>query len=225
MTSKLLAVALAACMPVASARSCSAHTTGSALVHERRYDLTGKVAVMTGSDGGIGLGGAVGLAAANATVILLSHHPESKGADAAAAVARQTGNPKVFAIGVDLASLASVRAAAASVLALSARVDVLVCSAGVNAPPRGYPITADGFEFVLQVMVLGHAYLTRLLLPALRESRGRVISTASTVDLLRFDAEGRVRVVMDVCPANGLATNCTDLAALREAASSARPPT
>jgi NAD(P)-dependent dehydrogenase (short-subunit alcohol dehydrogenase family) len=130
---------------------CNVHSTSTSLVHERRYDLSGKVAVMTGSDGsGIGYGGALGFATANATLILLSHRPASRGADAARRIQLESGNDKIHVIGVDLASLTSVRAAAAAIVDISPRVDVLVCSAGVNEPPPDHALTEDGLEFVFQ---------------------------------------------------------------------------
>ena len=96
----------------------------------------------------------MGIATTNATLILLSHHPESRGADAVRELRLASGNMNIFSIGIDFSSLTSVRDAAAAIVEIYHRVDVLVCSAGVNEPPHGHEMTEDGFEFVFQVTLV-----------------------------------------------------------------------
>jgi NAD(P)-dependent dehydrogenase (short-subunit alcohol dehydrogenase family) len=80
---------------------------------------------------------------------------------------------------LDLASLASVREAAAKILAAHETVDILVNNAGVMAIPQRK--TEDGFEMQFGVNHLGHFALTALVFPALRRSLGaRVVSVTST---------------------------------------------
>jgi NAD(P)-dependent dehydrogenase (short-subunit alcohol dehydrogenase family) len=80
---------------------------------------------------------------------------------------------------LDLASLASVEAFAARLLAARTSLDVLVNNAGVMAPPRR-SITRDGFELQLGTNYLGHFALTAQLLPLLRQGHdARVVNLAS----------------------------------------------
>jgi NAD(P)-dependent dehydrogenase (short-subunit alcohol dehydrogenase family) len=82
-------------------------------------------------------------------------------------------------VSLDLASLASVREAAARIVAAHPRVDILVNNAGVMATLDHR--TEDGFKMQLGVNHLGHFALTALLLPALLESDdARVVSVTST---------------------------------------------
>src|SRR3954451_5532150 len=123
-------------------------------------DQSGKIAVVTGANSGIGFHAARELAAHGAKVILAVRDADGKGADAAA---RMTGDVEVRRL--DLADLSSVRAFATTVDEL----DLLVNNAGVMATPRR--TTADGFELQLGANHLGHFALTGLLLDKLRGGR------------------------------------------------------
>jgi NAD(P)-dependent dehydrogenase (short-subunit alcohol dehydrogenase family) len=86
---------------------------------------------------------------------------------------------------LDLASLASVRSAAETILAKHDRIDILVNNAGVMAPPESK--TADGFELQFGVNHLGHYVFTSQLLPALlRADAARVVSVTSTAHHMGF---------------------------------------
>ncbi len=142
-------------------------------------DLTGRRAVVTGANSGLGLETARDLTRHGAHVTLACRDPE-RGAAALAEVQR-TAAPGVEAdvAALDLASLASVRAFAdAWVAEHPAGLDLLVNNAGVMAIPRG--LTADGFERQFGTNHLGHFALTGLLLPALRlGTDARVVTVAS----------------------------------------------
>ena len=91
--------------------------------------MQGKVVVITGSNNGIGKETAVGVATQGATTVLACRNQQK--ADAAAAeVTRRSGNDDVHVVALDLADLASVRAAAAEILARWDRLDVLINNAG-----------------------------------------------------------------------------------------------
>lgn len=133
-------------------------------------DQTGRVAVVTGANTGVGLATARALAKAGATVVLACR--DQARADAAAA---ETGGEPVL---LDLGSLASVRAGAERVIAQHQRVDLLINNAGVMMTPRGR--TQDGFELQIGINHLGHFALTGLLLPAMLAVPGSRIVTVSS---------------------------------------------
>ncbi len=141
-------------------------------------DLTGRVAVVTGANGGLGLEVARELARKGGHVVMASRD-QAKAESARAAVQRELPDASVELQPLDLASLASVRGAAASILAAHPRIDILVNNAGVMGIPERR--TEDGFEMQLGVNHLGHFTLTARLLPALLQSTGaRVVSVTST---------------------------------------------
>jgi NAD(P)-dependent dehydrogenase (short-subunit alcohol dehydrogenase family) len=121
---------------------------------------TGKLAVVTGANSGIGLETARRLAAAGASVVL-AVRSVAKGEAAARDI---PGTTRVEQL--DLASLASVAAFTDRLLADGRPVDLLVNNAGVMAVPARQT-TADGFELQFGTNYLGHFALTGLLLPLL----------------------------------------------------------
>lgn len=145
-------------------------------------DLSGRVAVVTGANGGLGLQTATVLAAKGAHV-LLAARDERKTARAMEAITRATPDAHLTAVALDLGDLASVAAAAAAILAQVSRVDLLVNNAGVMGTPEGR--TVDGFETQLGVDHLGHWALTAHLLPALLAApAARVVTVTSFARLM-----------------------------------------
>ena len=130
-------------------------------------DLAGKTVIVTGANSGIGLAAAAALATAGATVVL-AVRDQAKGEAAAATI---TGTTEVRPL--DLASLDSVRAFAAS---WTGGIDLLINNAGVMIPPLSR--TADGFELQFGTNHLGHFALTNLLLPRVAAA-GRVVTVSS----------------------------------------------
>ena len=134
-------------------------------------DLTGRTAVVTGANSGIGRHTARELAAHGAIVVLACRNVES-GREAAAGM---PGTTRVEEL--DLASQASVRAFADR---WQGPLDLLVNNAGVMTPPR-YRQTEDGFELQYGTNHLGHFALTGRLLPALLEARAPRVVTVSSI--------------------------------------------
>ncbi len=141
-------------------------------------DLSGRTAVVTGSNGGLGQENARALAAAGATVVVASR--ESEKTDRAVEelkAAVPDGNFEV--VPLDLASLDSVRQAASRIASEHPTLDILINNAGVMAVAEAQ--TADGFEMQFGVNHLGHWALTALLLkPLLNAPAGRVVTVTST---------------------------------------------
>jgi len=139
-------------------------------------DLTGRTAVVTGANSGIGRVAARRLAAAGAHVIL-AVRTTAKGEAAASSM---PGSTEVRRL--DLADLASVRAFANGV---TTDVDLLINNAGVMAVPESR--TADGFEMQIGTNHLGHFALTNLLLERVTGRVVTVSSGAHRAGAIRFD--------------------------------------
>ncbi|MFI8995068.1 oxidoreductase [Streptomyces sp. NPDC053542] len=138
-------------------------------------DLTGKLAVVTGANSGLGYVTARELARRGAKVILACRDKD-RGAAAAAQLHSEVPASDVEMRTLDLADLASVRGFAADLA--PARLDLLINNAGVMALPHRR--TADGFEMQFGTNHLGHFALTGLLLPALLATPGARVVTVSS---------------------------------------------
>ena len=141
-------------------------------------NLSGRIAVVTGANGGLGLETVRALAGAGAHVVMAARNPEKTEAAVAELRAAQA-DASLEVVPLDLGSLASVRACAEKILANHDRIDLLVNNAGVMACPRRE--TEDGFEMQLGVNHLGHWALTAQLMPAiLAADAARVVTVTST---------------------------------------------
>ncbi|MFD7028724.1 oxidoreductase [Streptomyces sp. NPDC059917] len=140
-------------------------------------DQSGRTAVVTGANSGIGYVTARELARRGARV-LLACRSEVRGRAAEARLRREVPDAQVEFAPLDLADLASVREFAAGFGAGHDSLDLLVNNAGVMALPYGR--TVDGFETQIGVNHLGHFALTGLLLPHLLRAPGaRIVSLSS----------------------------------------------
>jgi NAD(P)-dependent dehydrogenase (short-subunit alcohol dehydrogenase family) len=141
-------------------------------------DQSGRVAVVTGANGGLGLEVARELARRGALVVMAARD-QAKAEAARASIRAQVPDARLELRPLDLASLASVGEAAAAILANHPRIDLLVNNAGVMAIAERR--TGDGFEMQLAVNHLGHFALTAQLVEALLGSAdARVVSVTST---------------------------------------------
>ena len=138
----------------------------------------GRTAVVTGANGGLGLETARQLAAKGAHVVMAVRNQE-KTAAAVDEIRASVPDAALELVALDLASQASVRAAAKQIMAAHQRIDLLINNAGVMGIPEAK--TVDGFEMQLGVDHLGHWSLTALLLPALLRTPGaRIVTVTST---------------------------------------------
>jgi NAD(P)-dependent dehydrogenase (short-subunit alcohol dehydrogenase family) len=145
-------------------------------------DQSGRLAVVTGANSGLGLVAARELARAGATVVVACRNI-GKGEQAADTIRSAVPGASVDVEQLDLADLASVRAFAARIAGQRDRVDLLINNAGVMAPPRR--TTADGFESQLGTNHLGHFALTGLLLGTLLAApRPRVVTLSSAAHMM-----------------------------------------
>ncbi len=145
-------------------------------------DLHGKVAVVTGANGGLGLASAKALAGKGAHVVMAARD-QTKAAAALAEIVATHPAASVEIVELDLASLASVESAADAITASLERLDILMCNAGVMALPQG--TTEDGFDTQMGINVLGHWVLISKLLPLIVATAGaRVVTLSSTAQHL-----------------------------------------
>mmetsp|Transcript_4729 Transcript_4729/g.15286 ORF Transcript_4729/g.15286 Transcript_4729/m.15286 type:complete len:262 (-) Transcript_4729:201-986(-) len=115
---------------------------------------------------------------------------EKKSMEAIAVLEEEFAGGNVSLIKLDLASLDSVRAAAAAVLAKVPSIDALICNAAI-AQVTTRELTVDGFESQMGVNYFGHFLLCALLFDRIEESKGRIVVVGSAgykmVDGLSFD--------------------------------------
>jgi NAD(P)-dependent dehydrogenase (short-subunit alcohol dehydrogenase family) len=141
-------------------------------------DQTGRLAVITGANTGLGLETAKALTAHGAAVVLAVRDLD-KGKDAATRITAANPGADVSIQLLDLSSLDSVRGAAHDLRASHDRIDLLINNAGVMYNPRS--TTADGFELQFGTNHLGHFAFTGLLLDRLLASAGSRVLTVSSV--------------------------------------------
>lgn len=136
-----------------------------------------KLAIVTGANSGMGLATTIELAKRGAKVVMVCRS-ESRGREALAEAARQSGSAELELMICDLGSLASIRSFASELLGKHPVIDVLVNNAGVVTIKR--ESTQDGFESMIGINHLGHFLLTLLLLNGLRRSKqGRIVVVSS----------------------------------------------
>ncbi|KAH7398058.1 hypothetical protein BKA64DRAFT_753902 [Cadophora sp. MPI-SDFR-AT-0126] len=128
-------------------------------------DLSGKVILITGGNVGLGKESALQLSKDNPAKIIIGSRNTAKGLAAISSIAAIIPQAKLELIEIDLASLSSVHNAARSLLSTNTRLDILMNNAGIMAVPPG--LTAEGYEIQFGTNHLGHALLTKLLLPLL----------------------------------------------------------
>ncbi|KAJ7255678.1 NAD(P)-binding protein [Mycena rebaudengoi] len=146
-------------------------------------DLSGTTALVTGGNTGIGYHTVKQLLLKNAKVYLAARSAE-KGAEAIRRLEEETKRTAIF-IQLDLADLRSVRKAADAFLAQESRLDLLFNNGGVMISPTEQ-LTAQKHDLQFGTNVIGHYFLTELLIPALAASQratnipARVINTSSS---------------------------------------------
>ncbi|MBN1887295.1 MAG: SDR family oxidoreductase [Thermoflexales bacterium] len=140
-------------------------------------DLSGKIAIVTGANSGIGYEMARALTHKQATVILACRNKD-KGAAAVQQINQEYPEAKAEFVQLDLSDMASVRRLAGEFSSHYDRLDILINNAGIMRPPFGK--TADGFELQFGTNHLGHFALTGLLLDhIIRIPLARVVTVSS----------------------------------------------
>ena len=145
------------------------------------FELGGRVAVVTGGNGGIGLGMARGLAGAGAAVVVAARNPEKS----AAAVAELEGlGVKSAFVSLDVAKPDSCRAMVAQILDRFSRLDIVVNNAGmsIRKPPETY--TDDEWRQVIDTNLNGaFAICQAAYAPMQRQGGGKIINIGSMMSI------------------------------------------
>jgi NAD(P)-dependent dehydrogenase (short-subunit alcohol dehydrogenase family) len=144
-------------------------------------DLSGKVIVVTGGNNGLGKETILQLAKHNPAKIFMGARSEEKAATAIREIKESVPDARITFLEMDLASFASVKKAAESVLASSSRLDILINNAGIMATPAA--TTEDGYEIQFGTNHMGHALLTKLLLPLLEKTANEPNSDVRIINL------------------------------------------
>jgi NAD(P)-dependent dehydrogenase (short-subunit alcohol dehydrogenase family) len=148
-------------------------------------DQSGRVAVITGANTGLGYETALALASHGAHVVLAVRNLD-KGKDAISRIISQSPQADVALQELDLTSLESVRSAARQLRADHDRIDLLINNAGVMWTPKS--TTKDGFELQFGTNHLGHYAFTGLLLDQLLPVAGsRIVTVSSLGHRIRAD--------------------------------------
>jgi len=176
-TTRVLAICLASFFCPCFGNPCSELETADNVAAS--FNLSGKVAIVTGGDSGLGFATAEALARQGAAVVIAGHNAEKS--EAAARNLSATTGAYVQSSPLDLSSFRNVRAFADKFLEdFHGKLHLLINDAGIIHETVSGGKTVDGFEQVFQVNYLGHFLLTELLLPALRKSRpSRIVHVAS----------------------------------------------
>ncbi len=141
------------------------------------YDVSGRVAVVTGGTSGLGRAAAAQLARCGATVVITGRDL-ARTEEVAAELRTDTGSGDVAAIAADMGDRQQVRLLATAILEGYDRLDVLLHNAGALTADRR--VSPDGIEATVASQVVGPFLLTAVLLPRLgRSAPARVITVSS----------------------------------------------
>ena len=145
------------------------------------FDLTGKVAIVTGGNGGIGLGMARGLAKVGARVVVAARNQEKS--DAAVRELRALG-PDSLAIQVDVADERSVEALVTKTMSHCGRLDILINNAGVNVRKPPQELTLDEWRQVMDTNLTSAFLCSRAVYPHMKVlGGGKIINIGSMMSL------------------------------------------
>jgi NAD(P)-dependent dehydrogenase (short-subunit alcohol dehydrogenase family) len=145
-------------------------------------DLSGKTAIVTGANTGIGFHTALDFAKRNARVIIACRD-EKKAEQAKSKIVAESGNTNVTVSIVDLSYMKSVRAFAKKIIESEQRLDILVNNAGIVSAGKPREVTDEGLETLYAANYFGPFLLTNLLLDLMKKSApSRIVNLSSVVN-------------------------------------------
>ena len=138
------------------------------------FDLTGRTALVTGGNKGLGKAMARGLAEAGADIVIASRHEEEL-QSALGEILAGTGRKGHYVV-TDVSKRDDVKKLAREAIAKMGKIDILVNNAGMNAPQAIDAITDETWDRVLEVNLSSCMALTRELAGPMKERRwGRIV--------------------------------------------------
>ncbi|KAH7234636.1 uncharacterized protein BKA55DRAFT_543822 [Fusarium redolens] len=171
--------------------------------------LEGKVILITGGNGGLGKQSALALSKHQPSELWIAARSAERAEVAIAEIKQQSLRVHVRFLELDLTSFASIKSAAQTFLNSVSRLDILLLNAGIMACPPGQ--TKEGYEVQFGTNHMGHALLTKLLLPlltrtALSSPRNdvRVVSVSSVAH--KFGPSGGIQFDTLKSTASGMST-------------------
>jgi NAD(P)-dependent dehydrogenase (short-subunit alcohol dehydrogenase family) len=149
----------------------------------RQFDLSNKVAIITGGSKGLGLAMAAGLASAGANLMLVNRNAE-EGEKAAQELSQDFGI-KAISFPADISSTEQTEAMAKAAMDTFGQIDILINSAGINIRGPIDELTPEEFSQVMDVNVKGTWLCARAVTPYMKKAgRGSIINMASTLGLV-----------------------------------------
>jgi 2-dehydro-3-deoxy-D-gluconate 5-dehydrogenase len=146
------------------------------------FDLSGKVAIVTGGNGGIGLGIARGLSQAGAKVVIVGRNAEKSQA-AAKSLSSETGN-ETAALSADVSRPEEIKTLAADVQKRFGRIDILFNNAGINIRKPPEELTLEDWHEVLNVNLTSAFLVSKAVYPAMKQGGGgKIINIGSMASI------------------------------------------
>jgi NAD(P)-dependent dehydrogenase (short-subunit alcohol dehydrogenase family) len=147
------------------------------------FDLTGRVAIITGGSKGLGLAMAAGLASAGCRTVIVNRNP-AEGEATSKDLTKQYGIESI-AISADVTNESQINGVAEEVFDKYGRIDILINSAGINIRGPIDELSYADFKKVMQVNVDGIWLASRAVVPYMKEKKsGKIINMASTLGLV-----------------------------------------
>ncbi|MCD7947307.1 MAG: SDR family oxidoreductase [Oscillospiraceae bacterium] len=147
------------------------------------FELTGKVAIVTGAAGGLGQGIAVAFAKQGACVV-----PTDRAGvpmDETAEKCEKAGAPKVLPVAMDVTDQESIRSAVETVRTQCGRIDILANNAGMNRPMPAEEVTPEIWDAHFAVNIKGGFFTAQAVAPVMKAQHfGRVIFTGSQAGIV-----------------------------------------
>jgi 2-dehydro-3-deoxy-D-gluconate 5-dehydrogenase len=147
----------------------------------KQFDLTGKVAIVTGGNGGIGLGMARGLAASGADIAVVARN-EAKSAAAIAELRRH--GVKAIAVTTDVTDQAAVSAMVERVQHELGRIDILVNNAGITVRKPPHVLSIEEWNSIIQTNLTSAFVCSQAVYPAMKAAGGgKIINIGSMMSI------------------------------------------
>lgn len=145
------------------------------------FDLTGKIAIVTGGNGGIGLGMARGLARAGASIVIAGRNNE-KSAEAAREI--EALGVRALAVSVDVTDKASVAAMVETALLLLGKVDILINNAGMSVRQPAHLLDLDDWNTVIDTNLTSAFICSKAVYPTMKQAGGgKIINIGSMMSI------------------------------------------